>query len=132
MKALFSVITIIIFTIVSMGCSRVTKLQNYTHNGAYNFNFSKLSNKDIGLKITNIASIRGWGCSQINDNKLTCTLNVRDHQATVDIDYTQTGYAISYVSSKNLMYNQHSGTIHRNYHKWVKLLERDIDKAMSH
>ena len=49
---------------------------------------------------------------------------VRQHFASVDIHYDSNSYSIRYKDSKVLMYD---GTnIHRNYNKWVQLLDQQI------
>ena len=48
--------------------------------------------------------------------------------AVVDIKYTNKAYSIDYVSSQDLLYD--GNQIHRNYNKWVKILEQDINKEM--
>jgi hypothetical protein len=124
-------IAVFILSMNVVGCSRIDSLNNYSHTVGAGFNAAKLSDKEIGIRISKAAMDKKWACNSINNNQLMCTLNVRDHEAAINIDYTQTGYSIAYVSSKNLMYNKTNGTIHRNYIKWIKLLRRSIDRAMS-
>lgn len=72
---------------------------------------------------------RGWQMKKDGPGKLTATLLNRDHKAVVDILYTKTSYSILYDSSVNLRYD---GTrIHRNYNRWVKNLEKDINRGMN-
>jgi hypothetical protein len=69
------------------------------------------------------------------------TLNLRSHQAVVDITYTTKIYSITYKSSQNLVPNYWSGTtkqvkpqdkelsnplIHRNYNGWIENLNNAI------
>ncbi len=124
-------IAIFILSMNIAGCSRIDTLNNYSHAAGAGFNAAKLSDKEIGIRIKKAAMDNKWACNSINNNQLMCTLNVRDHEAVINIDYTQTGYSIAYVSSKNLMHNKDKGTIHRNYNKWIKLLRRSIDRTMS-
>jgi len=52
------------------------------------------------------------------------TLNLRTHQAVVDIPHDTQRFGIRYVSSSNLDYD---GTgIHRNYNSWVQNLQNAI------
>jgi len=90
---------------------------------------SSLGDAEVGKRIAKAAAGRSWTCANAGTNVLNCTLNVRTHQAVIDIKYNNKDYSISYVSSKNLTYKD--GTIHRNYNKWIKLLERDINKELS-
>ncbi|PHQ69445.1 MAG: hypothetical protein COB93_08015 [Sneathiella sp.] len=81
-------------------------------------------------EIINKAGIRrGWAMEDDGIGKITATLNERGHKAVADILYSQTNYSIIYDSSVNLNYN---GTkIHRNYNRWVKNLEKDINKGLN-
>lgn len=72
---------------------------------------------------------RGWGFKEETPNKMRAVLNVRRHQATVDVDYnTAEGIRIKYKDSVALKYSNEDGeeTIHRNYNSWIQNLERDI------
>lgn len=72
---------------------------------------------------------RGWGFKEVTPNKMQGVLNVRSHQATVDIDYnTADGIRIKYKDSVALKYSNEDGveTIHRNYNSWIQNLERDM------
>jgi hypothetical protein len=61
----------------------------------------------------------------IDDEHIEATVHVRKHTAVVDILYSPSQYRIMYKSSDALLYD---GTqIHRNYNKWVELLERRIN-----
>ena len=52
------------------------------------------------------------------------TLNLRAHQAVVDIPYDAQRFGIRYLSSSNLDYDGRS--IHRNYNSWVQNLQNAI------
>ena len=59
---------------------------------------------------------------------IEASINVRTHKATVSIPYSAKGYSIEYKDSVNL---GHKGNnIHRNYNKWVTLLDRDIQQEL--
>lgn len=72
---------------------------------------------------------RGWGFKEETPNKMRAVLNIRSHQATVDVNYnTADGIRIKYKDSVALKYSNEDGeeTIHRNYNSWIQNLERDI------
>ncbi|MEA1136039.1 hypothetical protein U8M49_27900, partial [Klebsiella pneumoniae] len=46
------------------------------------------------------------------------------YYAAIDIRYTRNSYAITYRDSRDLGYKD--GKIHRNYNRWVSMLDRDI------
>ena len=53
----------------------------------------------------------------------------RDHVAEVRITYTATSYDIKYDSSLNLQAS--GGKIHKNYNRWVRNLDKDIQLNLS-
>lgn len=68
---------------------------------------------------------RGWQMSDVAPGHLVATLNLRAHQAIVDITYTPENYSINYKDSTNL---KHKGnTIHSNYNGWIKNLAASIN-----
>lgn len=69
---------------------------------------------------------RGWVPAKVSDNKIKATLNVRAHEVVVDINYSEKGYSIEYVSSKNMQYNQKRNTIHAKYNNWTANLNKSI------
>jgi len=71
---------------------------------------------------------RGWTFEETRPGEILGTLLVREHTARATIEYSQTEYSIRYKDSENLRYT--GSTIHRNYNKWIKLLEQDIENAL--
>lgn len=66
----------------------------------------------------------GWQMNVERPGLIIATLNLRTHQAVVEIPYDTTGFAIRYQDSTNLDYD---GTnIHKNYNSWIQNLEREI------
>ncbi|SMF21033.1 hypothetical protein [Desulfovibrio gilichinskyi] len=69
-----------------------------------------------------------WKMSDIAPGHLVGTLNLRSHQAVVDITYTTKDYSINYKSSTNL---KHKGDkIHSNYNAWVNNLSNAINREL--
>lgn len=66
----------------------------------------------------------GWVMQDVYPGLIRGTLNLRTHQAVVDIPYTPTTFSIRYASSNNLNYT--GSAIHKNYNSWVKNLEQRI------
>jgi hypothetical protein len=61
------------------------------------------------------------------------TLNLRAHQAVVDIAYDTKSYNIRYKSSKGLLYGEADHTsgqetreVHKNYNGWIENLDNAI------
>lgn len=70
---------------------------------------------------------RDWTFTDLGPGQLEGTVLVRGkHRATVTIDYTTTGYAITYKDSQNLNYDAATGQIHPNYNAWIGNLRGEI------
>ena len=83
--------------------------------------------EQIGGAIKKATKNRGWNISPISDVAMKAEILVRSrHQAIVEITYTTSTFSIQYVDSRSLMYETEDGKIHRNYNKWVILLEQEI------
>ncbi|WP_426954993.1 hypothetical protein [Muricoccus radiodurans] len=77
-----------------------------------------------GNQIRRAGTGLGWVMEDRGPGLIRGTLNVRTHQAVVDIPYNNSVFGIRYVSSQNLDYD--GTTIHRNYNGWVERLQRTI------
>lgn len=66
----------------------------------------------------------GWRMEPQGPGLVRGTLNLRTHQAVVDIPYDTQRFNIRYVSSSNLDYD--GNAIHRNYNSWVQNLQKAI------
>jgi hypothetical protein len=69
-----------------------------------------------------------WIMVEEGPGHIVGTLNIREHQAVVDIFYTVESFTIKYKDSLNLLYN--GSSIHRNYNKWIMNLEQAIQKEV--
>lgn len=70
-----------------------------------------------------------WEMDPIQPGHILGTLNLRSHQAVVDITYNTSTYNIAYKSSKHLMTRNEDGTpvgIHPNYNGWIENLDNAI------
>ncbi|WP_205028297.1 hypothetical protein [Oleisolibacter albus] len=88
-----------------------------------------LSAEEVKSRIIQAAQAREWIVQEVGPGHLTATVRPRTHVAVVDILYSPTLYSIKYKDSTNLLYD--GTTIHRNYNKWVKLLEADINVKLN-
>lgn len=66
----------------------------------------------------------GWTMQDLAPGRFRGTLNLRSHQAVVDIPYDTQRFSILYVTSTNL--NATPGGIHPNYNGWVQNLQAAI------
>jgi len=72
-----------------------------------------------------------WTMAESKPGNIIGTLNVRSHQAVVDIKYNTKKYSIMYKSSMNLKYDADNQSIHSNYNGWVQNLDNAIRARLS-
>lgn len=102
-------------------CSTSKPIQNLPANQV-NFN---LTEEQVGNAIINGGISKGWVMKKDQPGVIRGQLNVRQHQAVINIPYTAHDYSISYVSSINLDDNG-KGAIHRSYNRWILGLNQAI------
>jgi hypothetical protein len=88
----------------------------------------QLSTADVERSIIEGGRVRGWRMSVIAPGHIEAVIYVRTHVARVDILFGTTSYSITYKGSENLDYKD--GRIHRNYNKWIRNLDSDIQAAI--
>ena len=79
--------------------------------------------------ILNAAKFKRWSVKEESDNRIVLAINVRRHYAEIAVDYSESSYGITYSDSQVL--DHKNGQIHRNYNKWIKLLEQEIDRELT-
>ena len=68
---------------------------------------------------------RQWTVQQITPNRVQAQITVRgQYHAEIDIPYSADHYRIQYRDSRGLDYTD--GKIHKNYIRWVRLLDKGI------
>lgn len=67
-----------------------------------------------------------WTMVVQNPGYIVGTLNIRSHQAQVNVTYDTKTYNIAYRGSLNLKYDPNSKTIHENYNVWIQKLDSAI------
>ncbi|HEX4327409.1 MAG TPA: hypothetical protein VH105_11355 [Burkholderiales bacterium] len=85
--------------------------------------------KDVHLAIVRGATHLGWVLKEQGPNSVLATLDLRTHQAVVEIAYNTKTYSIAYKESSNLNYDGKS--IHRNYNGWVHRLQDSINVELN-
>ncbi len=117
-----------VFSIFLAGCSKSVPLQNINESPvptAYNMTAS-----DVAKAIRTAAITKRWTISEEKPGYMEASITVRNkHTAVVGIPYTDKTYNIEYIRSSNL--NHKGDKIHRNYRKWVTLLDREIQAELS-
>ena len=83
-----------------------------------------LSVREIGDIVEMSAINRGWMVEEVEPDLYEVTYRKKTHKAVIEVSFDQTSYSIKYKDSADLFYN--GANIHRNYNRWVKYLERDI------
>jgi uncharacterized lipoprotein YmbA len=79
---------------------------------------------DVRKAIIRAGGALGWQMVDQKPGLIVGTLNLREHQAVVDVSYTPQTYSITYRNSNNLSYD---GTnIHKNYNGWIQNLDKAI------
>lgn len=87
----------------------------------------ELTLDQVQAAITRAARDRSWQVGIISDGHIEASILVRArHFVKVDINFTTTSYSITRNDSRAMLYKLSDGKIHRNYNKWVKLLEASI------
>lgn len=89
----------------------------------------KLTLLDMESAIIEGCAKRGWVPVKVKTGEINATLNLREHNAVVNIAYTAQRFSVKYVTSNNLNYGRDEKgieQIHPNYNSWVKNLKNDI------
>jgi hypothetical protein len=68
----------------------------------------------------------GWQMAPKGPGVVEGVLNLRKHQAIVDVTYDTKNFNITYKNSTNLDYVAKDKTIHSNYNGWIQNLEKGI------
>lgn len=90
---------------------------------------AQLSEEKIKQVIVAALQKREWTVQRLSPQLVQAEITVRNQfHAEIDIRYTRTSYAITYRDSRDLGYKD--GKIHRNYNRWVSMLDRDILAAL--
>ena len=85
----------------------------------------QVSEEKVKTVIIDALQKRNWTVQRLSPQLVQAEINVRNQfYAAIDIRYTRNSYAITYRDSRDLGYKD--GKIHRNYNRWVSMLDRDI------
>jgi hypothetical protein len=89
----------------------------------------QLDAAEVRSAIIQALNDKGWIVKENAPGRILAEVLVRTHRADVAIDYSATQYSISYQNSDNLLYD--GSNIHRNYNKWIMLLQEQINRRLS-
>lgn len=86
---------------------------------------AQVSEEKVKQVIVAALQKREWTVLRLSPQRVQAEITVRNqYYAAIDISYTRNSYAITYRDSRDLGYKD--GKIHRNYNRWVSMLDRDI------
>lgn len=106
-------------------CGTAQKVQSFDNSSF--FTKSKAKSK-IEQAIQAGAANKGWRTKKIKNGLITASIIVRNrHYVAVDINYNSKGYIITYKESREMNYDPKTQAIHKNYNKWVRLLQNKIN-----
>lgn len=124
----FSIVIFMLGIITVAGC-RTAPIYNVQQAAIPTTSSKEVKEDDVKNAIIRAGSSLGWNMSAPQPGKINGSIQVRDHQAVVEIPYSATSYSILYKDSQNLKYN--GNTIHSNYNSWVQNLDRAIKTQLS-
>ncbi|WP_394173835.1 putative periplasmic lipoprotein [Thalassotalea litorea] len=118
---------IILVTLTLAGCAKTQPVYNVSeHAVPANVESSKVQDS-----IIDALKYKRWTIEEKKPGEVVANIYVRSHQARIRITYDTQNYNIEYVDSSNLKYSEQKNTIHRNYNKWIQLLEQEIDTRLN-
>ena len=107
------------------GCGTTQRVNNISQNSLP----LNLSLSQVEQAILAAGEYKKWSMKVIEPGYIQADIKVRTHKAGIDIRYTPERYSIHLRSSENL--KQKGDEIHRNYNKWVILLDNEIQKNLT-
>ncbi|BBQ84478.1 hypothetical protein WP3W18E02_30070 [Klebsiella sp. WP3-W18-ESBL-02] len=107
------------FLSILAGCARTAPIEQINTVVSAGHSAEQVKNAILKAGIQ-----RDWIMTEAAPGVIKATQKARDHSATANIKYSATGYSIVYDSSFNLKASD--GKIHKNYNRWVRNLDKDI------
>jgi hypothetical protein len=121
MSSLLRAALITLALLTTAGCTSKPVL-NTQHDLSTN---TQVNEEQVKQVIVSALQKREWTVQRLSPQLVQAEITVRNQfHAEIDIRYTRNSYAITYRDSRDLGYKD--GKIHRNYHRWVSMLDRDI------
>nr|WP_287410804.1 hypothetical protein [Pseudodesulfovibrio sp.] len=128
-KSLLILILALSFAALMMtGCKRQI-VYNVSGDNIPQSSSKKLTMEQVENAIIDAGTGRGWMMSTVKPGLIVATLNIRNHQAVVDVTYDESTFDITYKNSRNLKYDGEK--IHRYYNGWIEYLEQDIQAHLT-
>jgi hypothetical protein len=123
------ILSFIILAVVITGCSSTKPILNLQNEPvSEDVSISDVTQIEVQEVILAAGAKLGWTGEVIEPGLIDATLQLRTHEAVVEIAYSDKQYSINYKSSKNLKYKD--GNIHKNYNRWVANLSKTIKEQV--
>ncbi len=115
-----------IMFVAVMGCRGGGQIYNVKDSPITTATEKEMTLDQVTKAIVEAGAGLKWNMAVVRPGQIVGTLNVRTHQAVVDIAYNTKTYSITYKDSANLKYNAEKHTIHENYRGWILNLDNAI------
>lgn len=128
---------LLILGLIFSGCLR-------TFYNVENASIPKVGNRTLSLDEVKEAIMKNMGTNyvrytmkDVKPGLIRCDINYkgRQHEAWVDIPYSEEAYSIKYVDSYNLRYTppsaEYSETIKEPYNTWIQELDQSIQRNLA-
>ncbi len=89
----------------------------------------KLPLTEISKSIMIAGVLRHWRIDPDGPGRMRGVYSHGKHEATIAITFSRQAFSITLVSSVDLL--QNGNEIHRNYNRWIRNLEQDIDNQLT-
>lgn len=113
---------------LTTACSGLRPIQNYASVPAVRYDGTSLSQERVAQAIIRGGASKGWVVQPKAPGRMLAILNLRSHQAVVEITYTDRDYSITYQSSINL--DVDGDRINKNYNRWLENLRQAITSEL--
>lgn len=90
-----------------------------------------VSVKQMAKAIKDAAENRNWKVVKHSKGVYTLKVDSSGRSLTVKVPYKKGTYSVNYESSENLKYDEATGKIHKKAYKWMRVLSRDIKRAIA-
>jgi hypothetical protein len=120
---------IALLVLLCIACSTNQPIHNITNHNIPQRGDAQLSSQEISQAIKDACVYKRWQPKQLEPGVIQAEITVRGrHTAVILISYDTDSYSIDYERSTGL---DHRGNeIHRNYNKWVILLDEQISDRL--
>lgn len=116
------IILVLLFAMAVSACKTTVPINNVSNAEVV----GKPSLSQIKESIVEALKYKRWVPVSVEDKQITAEIWVRSHYAKISIDYDNESYSINYIESNNLDFDAGKNQIHRNYNKWIILLDQEI------